>query len=156
MRTLRLLSLIILQVLVFNNMHLFGFITPLVIGYMLPPAMGICHRTTPRHVCQHSRHGCSIHDPRSHDTHTSSRHVLPTRCSRRLCPKRDNHGLRQILPLCPPAHDSPPHHLHHAQHTLVRQHLSHSHKHRQQLTHSHHPMRPHRHIHPPKPSIPIG
>lgn len=35
MRTLRLLSLIILQVLVFNNMHLFGFITPLVIGYML-------------------------------------------------------------------------------------------------------------------------
>ena len=41
-RVLRLLILIVLQVLVFNNIHLFGYITPLVIGYMV-----VCfHRNT--------------------------------------------------------------------------------------------------------------
>ena len=34
-RILRLLSLVLAQVVVFNNMHLYGCITPLVIGYML-------------------------------------------------------------------------------------------------------------------------
>ena len=41
-RVFRLLILIVLQVLVFNNIHLFGYITPLVIGYMV-----VCfHRNT--------------------------------------------------------------------------------------------------------------
>ena len=34
-RLIRLLVLLVFQVLVFNNIHLFGYATPLVIGYML-------------------------------------------------------------------------------------------------------------------------
>ncbi len=34
-RLIRLFTTLIFQVLVFNNIHLFGYITPLVIGYML-------------------------------------------------------------------------------------------------------------------------
>ena len=33
-RLFRLLILLLVQVLVFNNIHLLGYITPLVIGYM--------------------------------------------------------------------------------------------------------------------------
>ena len=43
-RLFRLLILLLVQVLVFNNIHLLGYITPLVIGYMV-----VCmHRGTPR------------------------------------------------------------------------------------------------------------
>ena len=43
-RLLRLILLLLFQVMVFNHIHLFGYITPLVIGYMV-----VCmHRNTSR------------------------------------------------------------------------------------------------------------
>ena len=45
-RLFRLLTLLLFQVLVFNNIHWLGYITPLVIGYMVVSF----HRNTPRVV----------------------------------------------------------------------------------------------------------
>lgn len=46
MRLFRLLTLLFVQVLIFNHIHLFGYITPLMMGYMV-----VCfHRNTSRSI----------------------------------------------------------------------------------------------------------